>query len=105
MKAHLSHWTEKRPLLSPHQHRVFAEAERAVDLTVFEALDSLPDWRQVVPGIECPTLLVCGDPSKGAIVTAEQAHEIRELNSVIEVATISSAGHCPSLDASVPSQK
>ena len=100
MEAHLGHWQEKRPHLSPDEHIVLVESERAVDLRIFEEIfDSMPDWRQVIPGIKCPSLLVCGDPSKGAIVTAEQALEIQKLNSMVEAVTISSAGHCLSLDA------
>lgn len=50
-------------------------------------------WRELVPKITCPTLLVTGDPDKGAIVTPEAAAEAAQLNPRLRVVRLRGAGH------------
>ena len=51
------------------------------------------DWRDLVPRITCPTLLVTADPDRGAIVTPEAAAEAAQLNPRLRVVRLSGAGH------------
>jgi pimeloyl-ACP methyl ester carboxylesterase len=44
--------------------------------------------------VECPLLLITGDPHKGAIVTEKIAQQARQLCKPCEVAHIRGAGHC-----------
>ena len=93
--AHLAFVEEQMP---PHMSaaviRDRVESERVFDPTVLvNTLETVPDWREVVTGIDCPALLVCGNPSLGAIVTNKQAKEIRQLNQRFEVAMVTGAGH------------
>ncbi len=53
----------------------------------------LRTWTDLVPQIHCPTLLVTGDPSLGAIVTPGLATKICAANPKIEYAHIPGAGH------------
>jgi pimeloyl-ACP methyl ester carboxylesterase len=50
-------------------------------------------WREVLSRIECPILLITGDPELGAIVTPEAAQEAARLWKNGEVAHIRGAGH------------
>lgn len=50
-------------------------------------------WRNLVPKIACPTLLVTGDPGRGAIVTPEAAAEAARLNANLRVVRLPGAGH------------
>jgi N-formylmaleamate deformylase len=50
-------------------------------------------WEAAAQRIQCPTLLITGDPDLGAIVTPETAEEVRSANQWIEVAHIPGAGH------------
>ncbi len=51
------------------------------------------DWRALLPRINCPVLLVTGDPERGSIVTAPQAAELKGLVPQLCVAHIPGAGH------------
>ena len=99
--AHLAFVKEQMPPhLSAAEIRARAEGERAFDPAVLvNVLETVPDWREVVTGIDCPALLVCGNPSLGAIVTPEQAKEIRQLNQRFEIAMVTGAGHAVSREA------
>jgi N-formylmaleamate deformylase len=50
-------------------------------------------WRELVARITCPSLLVTGDPERGAIVTPEAAAESTRLNPRIQVVRLRGAGH------------
>lgn len=51
------------------------------------------DWPATARRITCPALLITGDKSRGAIVSAEQAAELRSLVPHVEIAHIADAGH------------
>ena len=50
-------------------------------------------WRALVPAIQCPILLITGDPQRGAIVTPKNAQEMAHLWKQGTVASIAGAGH------------
>ncbi len=50
-------------------------------------------WREIIAGIECPILLITGDPELGAVVTPEAAQEAAHLWKQGEVVHIAGAGH------------
>ena len=52
-----------------------------------------PDWRELLPRIKCPLLLITADPEKGGIVTPEMAAEAQQLLPRLEVVRIHGAGH------------
>jgi pimeloyl-ACP methyl ester carboxylesterase len=101
VEERMAYVREQNPQLSAEVHRAIVEARRTVDPALIEQVGkAIPHWREVVPQIGYPALLVCGNPSKGAIVTPEQALEIHQLNARVEVAMISGAGHATHRDSS-----
>jgi pimeloyl-ACP methyl ester carboxylesterase len=51
------------------------------------------DWREIVPRIKVPTLLITADVKLGAIITTGIAEQVRRLNSNIQSVHIPEAGH------------
>jgi pimeloyl-ACP methyl ester carboxylesterase len=62
----------------------FREAPRATDR---------PDWRELLPKVTCPVLLITADPERGAIVTPEVAAEAQRLQPLLQVVRLPGAGH------------
>lgn len=52
-----------------------------------------PDWRELLPRIACPVLLITADPERGAIVTPEIAAEAQRLLPGLQVVRVRGAGH------------
>jgi pimeloyl-ACP methyl ester carboxylesterase len=50
-------------------------------------------FRELVPRIQCPTLLITADPGRGSLVTPAVAEEAAGLNPALRVAHIPDAGH------------
>lgn len=69
-----------------------AKYEVAPEVTGY-ILESDLNWAGVAEGIQCPTLLITGDPELGAIVTEAVASEVRRANPRIEMVHIPGAGH------------
>jgi pimeloyl-ACP methyl ester carboxylesterase len=73
----------------------WADSKAEVQTDVLErggAPGSYP-WREIIARIQCPILLITGDPELGAIVTPEAAQEAAQLWKNGEVVHISGAGH------------
>jgi N-formylmaleamate deformylase len=51
------------------------------------------DWQEVVKALQCPTLVITGDPAEGGIVTPEVAEVARSLNDRIRVVNFAGVGH------------
>lgn len=86
-----SHWVDEE--LEP-----WADSKDQFNLAVVErnAVDSqlrVTAWREYVPQISCPILLVTADPERGAVVTEQVAQEATRLWRHGEVAHIPDAGH------------
>jgi N-formylmaleamate deformylase len=72
----------------------WAEAKQQLSPNVFNVQRVLPpDWREIIPRIACPILLLTGDPELGGIVTPEIAAEAGSLWRVGQVAHIPNTGH------------
>ena len=52
-----------------------------------------PDWRELLPRVQCPTLLLTADPERGGIVTPDMAAEAQRLLPSLVVQRIEGAGH------------
>lgn len=90
-----------RPAWSAAERQACAEAEMCTDPAVMDLVaGATPDWRDMLAHIDCPSLLVCGDPARGAIVTPATAAEARQLLPDLDVETIA-AGHTIRADNSV----
>lgn len=51
------------------------------------------EWRELLPRVRRPLLLITSDPERGSIVTAEAAEEARKLLPSLQVVHLSGAGH------------
>ena len=72
----------------------WADSKLQLNLVVFEVAHTpRTPWQDVVRKIECPLLLITGDPEMGAIVPPEVAQEVAELWRNGQVVHISGAGH------------
>ncbi len=52
-----------------------------------------PDWRELLPKVTCPTLLITADPERGAIVTPQIAAEAQRLAPSLTAVRLQGAGH------------
>jgi N-formylmaleamate deformylase len=72
----------------------WCEGKYQLDLTIFSTSGMDWDiWPQLVPAIQCPTLMITADPDKGGIITPEIAAQVVGLNPRFRVAHIPGAGH------------
>ncbi len=86
-----SHWVDEE--LEP-----WADAKDQFNLAIVEHNDTdsrlrVTSWREDVPQITRPILLVTADPERGAVVTSEVAQEAARLWQHGEVVHIPNAGH------------
>jgi pimeloyl-ACP methyl ester carboxylesterase len=51
------------------------------------------EWRELLPKVTCPLLLVTSDPERGGIVTPEAAEVAQQLQPGLRVVRLSGAGH------------
>ncbi len=72
----------------------WADSKLRLDLDIFRS-PLLPQmhWTELAPRITCPTLLITGDPDRGAIVTPEVAQQVLALLPCGRHAHIPNAGH------------
>lgn len=82
------------PLWDEVELEPWAESKVEFDPAVFQYLERLAPWREVLPHITCPLLLVTGDPAAHAIITPEMAQEAKRLCPQTEIIQIAGAGHC-----------
>jgi N-formylmaleamate deformylase len=71
----------------------WAEAKVEFNLEFFQYLAIVAPWRELLPHIACPILLVTGDPESHAIVTPEIAQQATRLWQNGEVVQVPGAGH------------
>jgi N-formylmaleamate deformylase len=85
---------ERSPLWADEEFEAWSEAKHQVNPNVVEFIgDSFDRWTDLIPRIDCPTLLVTGDPALGGIVTSEVAAKAAAMNDRIAIAHIAGAGH------------
>lgn len=93
-RAEHPHWAEE-------EVQTCVEAKLQLDVRWFEpgALDSVTEWRKIVPWIQTSVLLITGDPNRGAIVTPEVAAEAARWWSDGRIVRLPGAGHGVHRDA------
>ena len=77
----LGPWADSKLQVSPQ----FANAPRA--------FPQRPDFRELLPKVRVPVLLITSDPERGGIVTPEVAQEAQRLLPSMRVVRLSGAGH------------
>ena len=83
----------RNPLWDDVEFDNWATAKMQVRDAFFTAIPEAFDWQGLLGMVECPTLLVIGDPSLGAIVNPDAAGEAEHLCPTLEIAHIPGAGH------------
>jgi pimeloyl-ACP methyl ester carboxylesterase len=83
------------PGWSDEEFGPWADAKARVSARFMNQLGGRPSfaWREMLPRVRCPMLLVTSDPDRGGIVTPEAAEEARRLQPSLEVVHLSGAGH------------
>jgi len=86
---------QRSPQWHPDEVGPWCDAKLRVRPEVAHLVSSRPaPWRKTAARITCPTLLLTGDPERGAIVTPEHAEEAVSLMPRGRLAHIAGAGHC-----------
>jgi pimeloyl-ACP methyl ester carboxylesterase len=85
-----------RSTWTPDTFASWAQAKHEVNLKVFHWFDEPPrtPWQDFVRQIAVPTLLITGEPARGAIISEAMAQEFVELCPQGKVTRILDAGHC-----------
>ena len=84
---------EQSPTWDEIEFGPWAESKQQLSPNVVLTTTVRTDWSEIVPGLQCPTLLVIGDPEQHSIVTAELAEKAKEMNPLIQVVQLEGAGH------------
>lgn len=71
----------------------WADSKEQLNMDVFKDGPSFESWRDIVPRITCPILLITADPVLGAIVAPEDVQEIEHAWHNGQVLHIDGAGH------------
>jgi len=84
------------PTWSEEEFGPWSEAKARVSRQFLETLTGggrMLDWRELLPRVQVPVLLVTSDPERGGIVTPEAAAEAKRLLPSLEVVRLTGAGH------------
>jgi pimeloyl-ACP methyl ester carboxylesterase len=84
------------PTWAEEELELWAEAKRRVSPRFLDDLTARgadQEWRELLPRVRCPVLLVTSDPELGSIVTPEMAKEANRLLPSLQVVRLSGAGH------------
>ncbi len=85
---------EQQPTWSAAELDSWAIAKQLVSPTAIDyAAHRSRPWQEIVPQLQCPTLLITGDAELGAIVDQATAQTIAAANSNVRVSHIAGAGH------------
>jgi pimeloyl-ACP methyl ester carboxylesterase len=69
-------------------------SKREVRLNVVRSFLAARDpWQSIVVKLNCPVLLVTGEPANGSIITPELAQQAKEINPKVRIVQIQNAGH------------
>ncbi|NDJ74907.1 MAG: alpha/beta hydrolase [Chloroflexi bacterium] len=88
---------EKQRLEEPDwndaDYEVWANAKPRVSSQVARFIETMGGWREIVPCIVCPLLLITANPERGAVVTPDVSAEIVSLARSGRSVCIDEAGH------------
>ena len=93
------HAGQEHPAWDEIEFGPWADAKQQMSLNVFHGsqgrgIEELRGrWQDIVPQIQCPTLLITADPEMGAIITPEVAQQVAQMNDRVQLARLPGAGH------------
>ena len=82
------------PAWSDNELGPWADAKHRLSINVINR--SAPtdiDWEAILRRVTCPTLLITGDPMRGALVTPENVQTLQQFIPHLQIAHIPDAGH------------
>lgn len=73
----------------------WAESKRQLNPRILNHF-TLPraNWRELLPKVTCPILLITSDPDRGGIVDPRDAEAAQQINSNLQWVHVQGAGHC-----------
>jgi pimeloyl-ACP methyl ester carboxylesterase len=85
----------ERSLWSEMDRAYWVDAREQFNLNILQhgPISALEPWREIIPNISCPVLLVTGDPERGAFITPEVAREAMQLLPAGSLVHVRGAGH------------
>jgi N-formylmaleamate deformylase len=96
LEATMARGRAESPTWADEEFEPWADAKihvRAQFLATFgQALPPF-EWRELLPRVTCPVLLVTSDPERGGIVTPEAADQAKHLLPSLRVVRLQGAGH------------
>lgn len=92
LEAILAMGRAQHPLWDDLDFPAWATAKQHVRPQAIESIAPHP-WHELVPQLQCPTLLVHGEVELGGVVGTDLAGEIAALNPLVSTAAIDGAGH------------
>ena len=81
------------PTWAAEEFDPWADAKIRLSLNVLNGAGEPVDWRPLARRVTCPALLITADPSKGALVTDDDATALATLIPQLQIAHIADAGH------------
>jgi N-formylmaleamate deformylase len=96
LEATIARGREASPAWAEAEFEPWAEAKLHVSLKFLDDLrarGAAEEWRELLPRVKCPVLLVTSDPELGSIVTPEMAQEASRALPSLRVVRLSGAGH------------
>jgi N-formylmaleamate deformylase len=84
---------KSNPSWPEEEFGAWADSKKQLSMDVFKGGPNFEGWREIVPRITCPTLLITGDAARGAIIDPEDVREIEHLWHNGKVLHIGGAGH------------
>jgi N-formylmaleamate deformylase len=96
MQAAIARGRASSPTWAEEEFEPWADAKiRLSDqfLATFGRPMGAPEWRELLPRVTCPVLLVTSDPERGGIVSPEVAQEATQIQPLLRVVRLRGAGH------------
>jgi len=96
LEATIAHGRAQSPTWAEEELGPWADAKMHVSeqfLAMFGRPMPTSEWRELLPRVGCPVLLVTSDPERGSIVTPETAEEAKHLLPSLRVVRLRGAGH------------
>jgi pimeloyl-ACP methyl ester carboxylesterase len=84
---------EVYPGWSEEEVQVLAQAKLELDYRIFDMRRENTAWREVLPQLDCPGLVLVGDPALGGIVTPAVVQHAQQLWPSARFVSIAGAGH------------
>jgi N-formylmaleamate deformylase len=96
VEAAISRGRAASPSWADEEFEPWAQAKAQLSKAFLDDLSGRPmgsEWRELLPRVTCPVLLVTSDPERGSIVTPAAADEAKRLLPSLHVVRLSGAGH------------